>query len=175
MTTITWLQIFAAIFQLITSTSGACRDTNVGIRDELKVIPDIQMSNSSEKGPSFSAKFGRLHGTNAWCPDPNGISADGPYLQINLGQIYDICGVEAQGLSGTSVTTSFTLSYSVDGTFNDFNSNQLSFVYFRLKATWGCFLFFQRPVLLALLESRRDGGMQLGAEVTMICPSPARL
>lgn len=84
------------------------------------------MSNSSEKGPSFSAKFGRLHGTNAWCPDPNEMSADGPYLQINLGQIYDICGVEAQGLSGTSVTTSFTLSYSVDGTFNDFNSNQVT-------------------------------------------------
>ena len=85
------------------------------------------MSNSSEKGPSFAAKFGRLHGTNAWCPDPNEMIADGPYLQINLGQIYDICGVEAQGKPGAGITTSFTLSYSLDGaSFTGFNSNQVT-------------------------------------------------
>ena len=107
--------------------TGACRDTNVGIRDELKVIPDDQMDASSEKGIDFSAEFGRLHGSSAWCPYSGEMILDGPYLEINLGQIYDICGVEAQGEPGASETTSFTLSYSNDGmAFTDFNSNQVT-------------------------------------------------
>ena len=107
--------------------TGACRDTNVGIRDELKVIPDDQMDASSEKGFDFSAEFGRLHGSSAWCPYSGEMIAGGPYLEINLGQIYDICGVEAQGEPGASETTSFTLSYSNDGmAFTDFNSNQVT-------------------------------------------------
>ena len=107
--------------------TGACRDTNVGIRDELKVIPDDQMEASSEKGLDFSAEFGRLHGSSAWCPYSGEMISGGPYLEINLGQIYDICGVEAQGEPGASETTSFTLSYSNDGmAFTDFNSNQVT-------------------------------------------------
>ena len=73
------------------------------------------MSNSSGREPSFFAEFGRLHGPNAWCPDPDEMVADGPYLQINLGQLYDICGVEAQGEPGASETTRFSLSFSDDG------------------------------------------------------------
>ena len=107
--------------------TGACRDTNVGIRDELKVIPDDQMDASSEKGFDFSAEFGRLQGSSAWCPQPSEMIMGGPYLEINLGQIYDICGVEAQGEPGASVRTSFTLSYSNDGiAFTDFNSGQVT-------------------------------------------------
>lgn len=123
MAKITWLQIFATVFQLITSTSGTCNETNVGIRDELKVIPDGQMTASSINGSDFLPAFGRLQGMKAWCPN---ISDAGPvYLQIDLAQKYVICGVEAQGLPGASVTSSFTLSFSNDGsTFTDFNSNQ---------------------------------------------------
>ena len=107
--------------------TGTCNQTNVGIRDELKVIPDEQMDASSEKGPNFRAQFGRLQGANAWCPDPAEMVADSPYLQINLGQLYRICGVEAQGEPGANVTTSFTLSFSNDGmSFTDFNSNQVT-------------------------------------------------
>lgn len=113
MATITWLQIFVAVFQLITSTSGTCNETNVGIRNELKVIPDAQMTASSNNGNNFLPEFGRLEGTSVWCPDTDPADGD-PYLEINLSQKYDICGVEVQGLPGASVTTNFTLSYSSD-------------------------------------------------------------
>jgi len=92
---------------------GTCNETNVGIRNELKVIPDAQMTASSNNGNNFLPEFGRLEGTSAWCPDTDPADGD-PYLEINLGQKYDICGVEVQGLPGASVTTNFTLSYSSD-------------------------------------------------------------
>ena len=103
-----------------------CKETNVGIRDELKVIPDGQMTASSNNGTDFLPEFGRLQGTKAWCPDTDPVDGN-PYLQIDLGLKYDICGVEAQGLPGASLTTSFTLSYSNDGsTFTGYNSNQVT-------------------------------------------------
>ena len=83
------------------------------------------MTASSNNGSDFLPEFGRLQGMNAWCPN---ISADESpvYLQIDLGQKYVICGVEAQGLPGASVRTGFTLSFSNNGsTFTDFNSNQV--------------------------------------------------
>ena len=106
--------------KLLILFTGTCNDTNVGIRDDLKVIPNEKMNASTE---NFPAKFGRLRGANAWCP----LSSDSdPYLQIDLGQKYVICGVEAQGLPGASVRTSFTLSFSNDGsTFTDLNPNQV--------------------------------------------------
>ncbi|XP_078350142.1 uncharacterized protein LOC144634970 [Oculina patagonica] len=114
---ITWIQIFATMFQLITSTAGLCNETNVGVRDELKVIPNGQMTASTNTGDAI---LGRLHGTSAWCP----AAADAtPYLQIDLGQKYVICGVEAQGDPGASFTTSFSLSTSQDDaspTFTDY-------------------------------------------------------
>lgn len=104
--------------------TGTCNETNVGIRDELRIIPDDQMTASSNNGSDFLPQLGRLQGMKAWCQN---ISDEGPaYLQIDLGQKYVICGVEAQGLPGASVTTSFTLSYSNNGsTFTDYNSNQV--------------------------------------------------
>lgn len=90
--------------------TGTCSDTNVGIRDELKVIPNDQMFARTERS-NFPAKFGRLQGTKAWCPLSNDTD---PYLQIDLGQKYVICGVEAQGKPGASMTTGFTLDYAVD-------------------------------------------------------------
>ena len=107
----------------LTLFTGTCNDTNVGIRDELMVIPDNQMTASSNNGSNFLPKFGRLQGMNAWCPN---ITDNSSYLQIDLGQKYVICGVEAQGLPGAGVTTSFTLSFSDNGLiFTDFNSNQV--------------------------------------------------
>lgn len=109
---------------LILST-GTCSDTNVGIRDDVKVIPNNQMDASTERS-NFLAESGRLQGTKAWCPDFSDSVLGGPYLQIDLGQKYVICGVEAQGEPGASVTTSFTLSSSDDGvSFTPFNSGQV--------------------------------------------------
>ena len=105
--------------------TGTCNDTNVGIRNDLKVIPDDQMDASTERS-NFPAEFGRLQGTKAWCPLSSDSVLGGPYLQIDLGQKYVICGVEAQGEPGASVTTSFTLGSSDDGvSFTDFNWGQV--------------------------------------------------
>ena len=94
--------------------SGACSDTPVGVRDELKVIPDGNMTASSVL-PGFLAKDGRLAGTDAWCPQTDGSDTD-PHLEISLGKSYVICGVEVQGKPGASESTNFTLQSSTDGT-----------------------------------------------------------
>ena len=103
--------------------SGSCSDTPVGVRDELKVIPDDYMTASSVL-PGFLAKDGRLAGTGAWCP-LTGSDTD-PYLEISLGKSYVICGVEVQGKHNTSESTNFTLQSSTDGSnFIEVDSGQV--------------------------------------------------
>ena len=117
------LLLFLLIQRHVTLFTGTCNENNVGIRDELMVIPDDAMTASSNNGSDFLPEFGRLQGMKAWCPN---ITDNSSYLEIDLGQKYVICGVEAQGLPGASVRTSFTLSFSDDGlTFTDFDSNQV--------------------------------------------------
>ena len=119
--------IFISFDSKASSTGSCSEDNNVGIRNELKVIPDAQITASSNNGDMFLPKFGRLEGTSAWCPDPAEMVADGPYLQIDLGQKYVICGVEAQGRPGVSVTTSFKLSFSDDNSmYTEYNSDQVN-------------------------------------------------
>ena len=103
--------------------SGSCCDTPVGVRDELKVIPDDYM-NASSVLLGFPAKDGRLAGTGAWCA--NG-GDDDPYLEISLGKSYVICGVEVQGEPGASDSTNFTLRSSPDGSsFTKVDSGQVN-------------------------------------------------
>ena len=105
--------------------SGSCSDTPVGVRDELKVIPDNNMTASSVL-PGFPAKDGRLAGTGAWCPLTNCRDTD-PYLEISLGRGYVICGVEVQGEPGASEFTNFTLQSSPDGSnFTEVDSGQVN-------------------------------------------------
>lgn len=116
-----WLSIDSKASNIFT---GTCNQTNVGIRDELGVIPNDKITASSNNGSDFLPTSGRLEGMNAWCP--NSSENGTPFLQIDLGQKYLICGVEAQGLPGASVRTSFTLSFSNNGsTFTDLNPNQV--------------------------------------------------
>ena len=105
--------------------SGSCSDTPVGVRDELKVIPDDYMTASSVL-PGFPAKDGRLGGTSAWCPLTNGSDTD-PYLEISLGKSYVICGVEVQGKPNASEPTNFTLQSSTDGSnFTEVDSGKVN-------------------------------------------------
>ena len=121
-----WLWPVISFDSKASSTGSCSEDNNVGIRNELKVIPDSQMTASSNNGDTFLPKFGRLEGTSAWCPDPAEMVLDGPYLRIDMGQKYVICGVEAQGLPGVSVTTSFKLSFSDDDlSYTGYNSDQV--------------------------------------------------
>ena len=93
--------------------SGSCSDTPVGVRDELKVIPNDSMTAGSAL-TDFPAEDGRLAGTGAWCPQTNGNDSL-LYLQISLGKSYVICGVEVQGKLGALESTNFTLQSSTDG------------------------------------------------------------
>ena len=104
--------------------TGTCDlQTPVGIRNELQVVSDGQMTSSTDRDADSVAKFGRLQGANAWCPNVN--DSD-PYLQIDLGQSYVICAVEVQGEPGASVNTTFTLKFSIDNvTYVDVDSGQV--------------------------------------------------
>ena len=102
---------------------GTCSDTPVGVRDELKVIPDDNMTASSVL-PGFPAKDGRLAGTGAWCA--NGSDND-TYLEISLSKSYVICGVEVQGKPNASESTTFTLQSSTDGSnFTEVDSGRVN-------------------------------------------------
>ena len=97
----------------------------MGVRDELKVIPDNNITASSEL-PGFPAKDGRLAGTGAWCPLTNGRNTD-PYLEISLGKSYVICGIEVQGKPNASEPTNFTLQSSTDGSnFTEVDSGKVN-------------------------------------------------
>ena len=104
--------------------TGLCNETNVGIRDELQIILDAQMTASTNNGSDFLPEFGRLHGAKAWCPETVPVDMD-PYLQIDLGQTYVICAVEVQGLPDATLETNFTLKYHDGIAFVDYNSNQV--------------------------------------------------
>ena len=97
----------------------------MGVRDELKVIPDDYMTASSVL-PGFPAKDGRLAGTGAWCPLTNGSDTD-PYLEISLGKSYVICGIEVQGKPNAAESTNFTLQSSTNGSnFIEVDSGQVN-------------------------------------------------
>ena len=93
--------------------SGSCSDTPVGVRDELKVIPNDSMTAGSAL-TDFPAEDGRLAGTGAWCPQTNGDDSL-LYLQISLGKSYVICGVQVQGKPNALESTNFTLQSSTNG------------------------------------------------------------
>lgn len=134
--------------------TGLCNETNVGVRDELKVIPNGQMTASTNTGDAI---LGRLHGTSAWCPAPADAT---PYLQIDLGQKYVICGVEAQGDPGASFTTSFSLSTSQDDaspTFTDYVpttviSYSRIFVIYNFLSFFAFTLFLQSELTLTFIR-----------------------
>ena len=86
------------------------------------VIPDNQLTAQSQYS-NFAARFGRLHGTSAWCPSHYGKRH---WFQVDLGKVYEVCAVATQGKAG-EWTTLFTLSTSLDGvTFTDYmEANQV--------------------------------------------------
>ena len=65
----------------------------VGVSDS-SVISDQRFSASSSLS-GRSPSDGRLNGSNAWIPATNNNRND--FLQIDLGSVYFVCGVETQG------------------------------------------------------------------------------
>ena len=84
------------------------------------------MTATSENGTSFQPAYGRLNGSRGegWCTEEPARSDD--WLQVDLGETVQLCGVATQGnRKGSDWTTNFKLSYSSDGsnwtTYKDTN------------------------------------------------------
>ena len=87
----------------------------VGISDQDQ-IPDNQMTASSQYGDGYQAAYGRLNGDrgDGWCA--KGSSSNDDWLQVDLGTVYQVCGIATQGdRNGNEWVTAFTVSYSSDG------------------------------------------------------------
>ena len=76
------------------------------------------MTASSYYNSSYLPAYGRLNFNTAgrWCARTNG---NDEYLQVDLGQLYEVCGVATQGNSqydgNDEWVTAFELYYSQDG------------------------------------------------------------
>ena len=52
------------------------------------------MAASSSYSNSYQPVYGRLNAVDGWCAKTNGSDE---YLQVDLGQLYEVCGVATQG------------------------------------------------------------------------------
>jgi hypothetical protein len=99
-----------------------CRSLSVGIGDGK--IPDSDMTSSSTYNSSTLPSKARLDYTagSSWCAATNDSS---PYLQINLGSPYIICGIATQGDHMTDQwVQSYQMQISPDGyTFTKYTEN----------------------------------------------------
>ena len=81
------------------------------------IIPDSHMTASSEYKTCFKPAFGRLdgHRGDGWCAQ--WAKSNKEWLQVHLGDIFQICGVGSQGdFSGDQeYVSAFKLSFSFDG------------------------------------------------------------
>ncbi|XP_022793981.1 latent-transforming growth factor beta-binding protein 4-like isoform X2 [Stylophora pistillata] len=78
-------------------------------RRSSNMIPDSQMSSSSED-PNYPAANGRLK-DKGWSPDEHNAEDKTPYLQIDLGGLYLVCGFKIQGCSGMRPRPAWVIRY----------------------------------------------------------------
>ena len=87
-------------------------------------IPDAKLTASTIYSSSFQSFFGRLHetrGSNGWCPKTTSDRRD--FLQVDMGNVFSVCGVATQGKSG-EWSTSYKIQFSSDGaTWNPYREN----------------------------------------------------
>ena len=88
-----------------------CNADAVGVEDQ-NIIPDAQMTASTSFN-GYPAESGRLNHASAWCSQS--LSNEQEWLQVDLGDIFDICRVSTRGLNSWQYVTRFQLSYSTDG------------------------------------------------------------
>ena len=93
------------------------------------IIPDNQMSASSQYNHGSQAAYGRLNGDrgDGWCAQQ--AARKGDWLQVDLGKSIEACGLATQGdRSGRKWVTAFKLSYSSDGTnWNTYGADKVRF------------------------------------------------
>lgn len=94
-----------------TALAGFCFNNAVGVFDP-GIIPDNQMTASSQYSSGYHPCYGGLHGNrgDGWCARRSSSTQD--WLQVDLGKTTEICGVATQGdVDGDEWTTDFKLSY----------------------------------------------------------------
>ncbi|XP_031554823.1 coagulation factor V-like [Actinia tenebrosa] len=86
-----------------------CQDSPVGIADS-SIIPDDKFTASSQYDHRYVPMNARLNGDTGWAPktklDPD------DYLQIDLGQLFELCAVATQG-SGKHGNNEWTTEYKL--------------------------------------------------------------
>ena len=95
-----------------TATADSCFNNAVGVSDP-GIIPDNQMTASSQYSYNYHPYYSRLHGNrgDGWCARSS-LSSTQDWLQVDLGKTTEICGVATQGdVDGDEWTTDFKLSY----------------------------------------------------------------
>ncbi|XP_078357449.1 uncharacterized protein LOC144642352 isoform X2 [Oculina patagonica] len=100
----------------VCKTSQDCFDSPVGV-GSLSIIPDNQMSASSQYADGYQAAYGRLNGDrgDGWCAQEAARNDD--WLQVDLGKPTKVCALATQGdRNGNEWVKAFKLSYSSDGT-----------------------------------------------------------
>lgn len=94
-----------------------CYNNEVGAVDP-SIIPDNQMSASTQYNDSTQAAYGRLNDNrgDGWCArDATGTN---DWLQVDFNRTILVCGVATQGDNGGALSAwvkSFQLSFSSDG------------------------------------------------------------
>ena len=97
--------------------SLGCFKNAVGVGN-LSVIPDNQMSASSQYDDGYQAAYGRLNGDrgDGWCALEAARNDD--WLQVDLGKPVEVCALATQGdINGNDWVKAFKLSYSSDGIY----------------------------------------------------------
>ena len=90
-----------------------CFKNPVGVADP-RIIPDNRITASSQYDGLYQAAYGRLNYGNGWCSHKTDSNSE--WLQVDIGEIIQACGVAIQGKIGTRRQTvhAFKLSYSLD-------------------------------------------------------------
>ncbi|XP_078364204.1 lactadherin-like [Oculina patagonica] len=98
---------------------NACFDKAVGVANP-SIITQKQMTASSYHSSSYQPAYGRLNDIrgDGWCTKTP--SKNNEWLQVDLGQLFEVCSVATQGDSQTDPrdggwVTAFKLYYSQDG------------------------------------------------------------
>ncbi|XP_033741969.1 uncharacterized protein LOC117328546 [Pecten maximus] len=97
-----------------------CRSHGLGVDSRHKVVPDAHMS-AYKVYSSYLAYNGRLYGSGWY-----GIDSQS-WLQVDLGNVTQIHGVQMQGCTSYYYTSRFNLQFSVDGnSFTNYTTDGVS-------------------------------------------------
>ncbi|XP_060065430.1 uncharacterized protein LOC132545759 [Ylistrum balloti] len=97
-----------------------CRSNSLGVDSRQKVVPDAHMS-AYKSYSTYLAYNGRLNGAGWYGMDSES------WLQVDLGNVTQINGVQMQGCSSYYYTTAFYLQFSVDGnSFTNYTTSGVS-------------------------------------------------